>query len=78
MYYAISKRCNFGTSLQSTTGVNGFGDETYVLMGADMLISVTDFTGQLILIYRCWLLWSKNYWIIILPFLSSVFGLGKC
>ncbi|KAI0248136.1 hypothetical protein BJV78DRAFT_1396585 [Lactifluus subvellereus] len=60
----------------ATTGVSGFAGETRVLMGADFLISVIDFTGQLILIYRCWLLWSKNYWIIILPFLTSLSGLG--
>ncbi|KAI0248392.1 hypothetical protein BJV78DRAFT_1131587 [Lactifluus subvellereus] len=56
------------------TGVKNFANETPVLMGADFLISATDFTGQLILIYRCWLLWSRNYWIIILPFLTSLSG----
>lgn len=77
MYHAKSKLRDFETFLQATTGVNGFGNETYVLMSADFLVSVVDFIGQLILIYRCWLLWSKNYWIIILPFLTSLSGLGK-
>jgi len=46
-------------------------------MGADMFIAVTDFIGESILIYRCWLLWSKNYWIIILPCLTSLGGLAS-
>jgi len=54
-----------------TTGVNGFANETNALIGADLLISVTDFIGELILIYRCWVLWSRNYWVIILPSLLS-------
>lgn len=60
----------------ATTGVYGFANETSVLVGADILISVTDFFGQLILIYRCWLLWSRNYWIIVFPTLTSVGGLA--
>ncbi|KAI0293341.1 hypothetical protein B0F90DRAFT_1670838 [Multifurca ochricompacta] len=60
----------------ATTGVNGFANETSVLVGADILISVTDFLGQVILIYRCWLLWSKNYWVIVLPSLTSIGGLA--
>ncbi|KAF8499549.1 hypothetical protein F5888DRAFT_84798 [Russula emetica] len=59
----------------NATGVNGFADETNVLIGADLLISITDFIGELILIYRCWLLWSKNYWVIILPSLISIASL---
>ncbi|KAH9995134.1 hypothetical protein BJV77DRAFT_1097770 [Russula vinacea] len=58
----------------ATTGVKRFADETKVLVGADLLISITDFVGELILIYRCWLLWSKNYWIIMLPCLTAVAG----
>ena len=48
-----------------------------MLVGADLLISIADFTGEFILIYRCWLLWSKNYWIVILPSLAAIGGLGK-
>ena len=64
-------------SLQITKGVKGFADETNALIGADLLISVTDFIGELILIYRCWLLWSKNYGIIIFPSLIAIASLGK-
>jgi hypothetical protein len=63
--------------LQITTGVKGFANETKALIGADLLISITDFIGELILIYRCWLLWSKNYGIIILPSLTAIGGIGK-
>lgn len=57
--------------MQTATGVKGFANETNALVGADLLISITDFIGELILIYRCWLLWSRNYWVIILPSLIS-------
>jgi len=60
----------------STTGVKNFADETNELVGAYLLISLTDGIGEVPLIYRCWLLWSKNYWIIILPGLAAVVGLA--
>jgi hypothetical protein len=63
--------------LQSTTGVKGFSLETNELKAADFLITVTDFLGEVILIYRCWLLWSKNYSIIILPSLAAIGSIGK-
>jgi len=56
----------------SAAGVNNFANETNELVGADLLISLTDFIGEVILVYRCWLLWSKNYWIIILPSLTAI------
>ena len=46
-------------------------------MGADFLVSVADFLGEIILIYRCWLMWSRNYWIILLPSLIAGVTLGK-
>ncbi|GJE85486.1 hypothetical protein PsYK624_015650 [Phanerochaete sordida] len=58
-----------------TTGVDGFADETNVYFAADLFISITDFFGDLILIYRCWLIWSGDYYICILPTLTSVGGL---
>jgi hypothetical protein len=64
------------TCPQSTTGVVGFGNETHEHMAADVFISVTDLIGQLILIVRCWLLWDNNYWVIILPTLCAIGGLG--
>ena len=48
-----------------------------ILVVSDLLISVTDFIGELILIYRCWLLWSRNYWVIILPSLLSIASIGE-
>ena len=65
------------TPPQMAKGVKGFANETNALVGADLLISITDFIGSLILIYRCWLLWSRNYWVIILPSLISIASLGK-
>ena len=40
------------------------------------MISLTDLFGDFVLIYRCWILWGKNYYIVILPFLSSIGGFG--
>ena len=45
--------------LQLNTGVNGFANETFTFVGTDLLISVSNFMGEVILIYCCWLLWSK-------------------
>lgn len=45
---------------------------------ADLFISITDFFGDLILIYRCWLIWSGNYYVCILPMLTSIGGLSEC
>ncbi|KAI0302498.1 hypothetical protein BC826DRAFT_948416 [Russula brevipes] len=50
-------------------------EETAVLTAADVLIIVTDFIGELILIYRCWLLWSRNHWVIILPIFTAIMSL---
>ncbi len=82
-FYQVLVCANYIEARQSLTppqiakGVKGFANETNPLIGADLLISITDFIGELILIYRCWLLWSKNYWVIILPSLISIASLGK-
>ncbi|KAJ6517139.1 hypothetical protein DFH09DRAFT_1195514 [Mycena vulgaris] len=47
-------------------------EETHLLAGADMLFSITDWCSQLILIYRCYLVWGKSIWIVILPLLMSL------
>jgi hypothetical protein len=38
---------------------------------------VIEILGQLIIIYRCWVLWSKNYWVIIVPCLGPLATIGK-
>lgn len=40
-------------------------------------MSVADFFGDLILIYRCWIIWEKKYYVIVLPVLSSAAGLSE-
>jgi len=47
-------------------------DETHLLAGADMLFSITDWCSQLILIYRCYLVWGRNIWVTIFPILMSL------
>lgn len=64
---------HYYTTLEST-GVDGFSAETPGLMGADFLISFTDLVGDLVLVYRCWMLWGKNYYVVILPLLSAFAG----
>ncbi|EJF59590.1 hypothetical protein BD309DRAFT_854657 [Dichomitus squalens] len=44
------------------------------LLGADILISFCDLLGDLILLYRCWVIWGKNYWIIIAPLVTAGAG----
>jgi len=74
MRHTASKLHSHLTYLQTTTGV--IASEPPELMAADLLLSVTDFMGELILIYRCWLLWDRKYWIIIFPSLCAIGGLG--
>ena len=57
-------------SLISPQVLNHINKNTLVV--SDLFILVTDLIGELILIYRCWLLWSKNYWVIVLPSLILV------
>ncbi|KIP07238.1 hypothetical protein PHLGIDRAFT_118293 [Phlebiopsis gigantea 11061_1 CR5-6] len=40
-----------------------------------MFISVTNFIGDVILLYRCWVIWSRNIYVVIVPFLASISGL---
>ncbi|KAF7295716.1 hypothetical protein MIND_01112100 [Mycena indigotica] len=51
-------------------------EETNLLAGADMLFSITDFCSQLILIYRCYLVWGRNKWIVIVPILIALAAVG--
>ena len=63
--------------LQKNVGVDGFANETNVYFAADLFISITDFIGDMILLYRCWIIWGGNYYVVILPFLTSAGGLSK-
>ncbi|KAJ7641816.1 hypothetical protein FB45DRAFT_862904 [Roridomyces roridus] len=59
-------------------------EETHLLAGADMIFSITDWCSQLILkvagsplrlfiqIYRCYLVWGRNIWVVVLPILISL------
>ncbi|KAG1839625.1 hypothetical protein DFJ58DRAFT_859252 [Suillus subalutaceus] len=51
-----------------------FGNETSELMGANLMISVVDVIGDLLLLYRCWLVWGKNFYVIVLPLLTALGG----
>ena len=64
-------------SRQATTGVTGYARETSQLVAADVLISLCDLLGDYILIYRCWVLWGRNYWVVLVPSLCAVGGFGE-
>ncbi|RDX40953.1 hypothetical protein OH76DRAFT_277179 [Lentinus brumalis] len=66
---------HFYTILRSI-GVNGFANETKPLVGADIFISLCDLLGDFLLVYRCWALWGKKAWVVVLPFLTAVAGVG--
>ncbi|KAJ7225112.1 hypothetical protein B0H12DRAFT_1328733 [Mycena haematopus] len=51
--------------------------ETNLLVGADTIFILSDFLSQLILIYRCYLVWNKNPWVVILPIVVA-FGAASC
>ena len=63
--------------MQSTTGVKGFANITTLLGDAGPFVMIAEFMGDLIIIYRCWMLWSKNYWVTLVPTLSAIGTLGK-
>jgi hypothetical protein len=67
---------DFGRSPQKYTGPK-LSEEIAVFTAADVFVIVPDFIGELILIYRCWLLWSRNYWVIILPIFTAIVSLGN-
>ncbi|KIP07247.1 hypothetical protein PHLGIDRAFT_24165 [Phlebiopsis gigantea 11061_1 CR5-6] len=73
LHYALE--FNHFYTILGSSGVDGFANETYHLFIADCTVSVADFFGDLVLIYRCWIIWGYNYWIIILPLLSAAAGL---
>lgn len=54
-----------------------FAAETPNLVGADLLISLSDFLGDLVLLYRCWVIWNKNLWVVLLPLLTATAGFGE-
>lgn len=41
-----------------------------------MLTSVGDFVGDVVLLYRCWLVWDRNYFVLLVPSFSAISGLG--
>ncbi|KAG1746891.1 hypothetical protein EDB19DRAFT_1688166 [Suillus lakei] len=51
-------------------------NETPKLMGANLLSSVADFIGDTLLLYRCWLVWGKRFYVIVLPLLTALGGFG--
>ncbi|KAF8463548.1 hypothetical protein DFH94DRAFT_817779 [Russula ochroleuca] len=56
-------------------GVKGFANVTSTVIAAGIDMTLADFTGELIFIYRCWVLWSENYWVIIVPTLGAISGI---
>ncbi|KAH9947325.1 hypothetical protein B0H21DRAFT_692131 [Amylocystis lapponica] len=48
--------------------------ETKTRYSGAILISVIDFLSDGILIFRCWLVWNKSHWIVILPSLTALSG----
>lgn len=58
-------------------GVEAITVETKPQIGADILFSICDLLGDFILLYRCWIVWDRNYWVIIVPSLTAVAGFGK-
>ena len=70
--YAISEQ-----PLQNSTGIKGFANISNDIIGASVLVVVSNFFGELILIYRCWVLWSKNYWIVFIPGFTLIVWMGK-
>ncbi|KAH9852222.1 hypothetical protein C2E23DRAFT_731263 [Lenzites betulinus] len=59
------------------TGIQGYGtDDKGQLIGADALISLSNFLGDIMLLYRCWYMYKGKYWVAALPFLTALAGDG--
>ncbi|KAI0828629.1 hypothetical protein BC628DRAFT_82895 [Trametes gibbosa] len=59
------------------SGVQGYGiDDKDQQIGADALISLSNFLGDVMLLYRCWFMYKGKYWVAVLPFLTAVAGDG--
>ncbi|KAI0045258.1 hypothetical protein FA95DRAFT_1607824 [Auriscalpium vulgare] len=67
---------HFYVTLGKNGVVKGYANETSPLVGADILISLADLVGDMILLYRCYLIYRKNIYIVIVPFLTAVGGLA--
>jgi len=59
-----------------STGVDGYANGSPAGFGENILISVTDFVGQCILMYRCQAIWGGNLWVIAIPFIASLTALA--
>ncbi|KAG1756139.1 hypothetical protein EDD22DRAFT_784500, partial [Suillus occidentalis] len=66
---------HFYTALEHSP-FSEFKDETPELMGANLLSSVVNLLGDLLLVYRWRLVRGKNYYMIILPLLTALGGFG--
>ncbi|EIW55023.1 uncharacterized protein TRAVEDRAFT_131098 [Trametes versicolor FP-101664 SS1] len=66
---------HFVTTLRDI-GIEDYASKTTQLVGADILISVCDVLGDFIMLYRCWVIWDRKYWVIFLPFLTAITGLS--
>ena len=76
MQLPVQQHLTLRIILQEAVGVDGYARGTNVTFGANILISVTDFVGECILMYRCWGVWGRNLWVIVVPFISSLTALG--
>ncbi|GJE85482.1 hypothetical protein PsYK624_015610 [Phanerochaete sordida] len=50
------------------------GIDNHILI-AGCVVSIADFIGNLILVYRCWIIWDRNPWVVVIPFLTSTAAL---
>ncbi|KIP07252.1 hypothetical protein PHLGIDRAFT_19240 [Phlebiopsis gigantea 11061_1 CR5-6] len=66
---------HFYVFLASHGTIEGLANESPAGIISDIAVSTTDFLGDLILIYRCWVIWQHNYYVIILPLLAASAGL---
>ncbi|GJE85481.1 hypothetical protein PsYK624_015600 [Phanerochaete sordida] len=55
--------------------VPGFGSINHRTDISSFVVSVADFIGGLILMYRCWIIWDRNYLVAVAPILTSIAAL---
>ena len=70
--HAITNTAQVATGFNVST--EAIADLDFML---NLLIPITNFICELILVYRCWVLWSRKYLVIILPSLISITSIGE-
>lgn len=64
------------TVAQSSEKAEEYIDEIILLLMADISVAIADFFAGLILVYRCWIFWARNTYVVAAPIPICAYALG--